>query len=1021
VLSPGTDGVYGATTSTGGELFDAMLDYIVSKGGCEAVLQGKSTEQLSDIIAAATINATGSDDLAVYLTFVGASSFGDVIKLDLIAPRHVGAPLDVSGMAELEDGSIVILQTISGPLYLIPATVSVEAGTFNATFDTSDAVPGTYMMQAEDTDGNIDTESFELLATTILAQVLKKTIKTKSGEIDIEASLTEAHELVKVGLVVTGVPGHSISLTVPENATFPGGKRDNPSTDTIGPAIINDTIDDDGKRKYIVFFNDPGVYTITAVDTVVDSTDSVTIQVVESNVCFDLPSCVVSGETMNVKGATTARGNLDIVIDDILMADDLLIDQHGEFVREWNTRNPFPNIGAYTPGVSVIKAYSNCHVAGVSVGDHVRTAYKHLEPDGVCAFLFVAPEVTTELNLNSVARGDYIAVRGTALGADIVDIVIIGPEGLKKMPGSFMSEDAIVDGLFFTSAEVSRWDEFEKSIRVPEDADSGDYQLLVLTPGRDGLYALTMRGEGELYDTLMDYGWSANDFVGRNQAQVREIFEGVTFTRGSDDITEILPFEAGYQTWHVDDDLQDYPDADFTRIQDAVNAASSGDMIIVYPGTYTENVDVTKSLTIRSSSGNPIDTIVQAENSNDHVFEVTEDYVNISGFMVKGVSGGGMAGIWLYDSSNSTIYSNNVSNNYHGICLYSSSNNTLTSNIANSNVGDGIYLSNSSNNNIYNNKASNNNCGIAISYYSNNNILTNNTVSNNQYYGIRFCVSTKNTVINNNVNLNNDIGIYLEHCFNTNIKNNNCSANNKGIYLDDSSNTTLMGNNAANNNEGIRLGYSSSNNIKSNTIRENSGEGIILDESPNNVLENNLCNNNFHGIYLQHNSSNNFIENNTIYKNEYNGIILWESSNNTIKNNIALDNDYGIRVGYSNNSILTNNSASNNEWYGIYVDYSSDNMLINNNASSNYEENGIFLNLSNNNMLANNIVSNNGWEGFRLLYSNNNMLTNNTASNNRVGIFLSSSSNLPSHHMFNRFSVIFLSRHFQWNKKGWWD
>jgi hypothetical protein len=29
--------------------------------------------------------------------------------------------------------------------------------------------------------------------------------------------------------------------------------------------------------------------------------------------------------------------------------------------------------------------------------------------------------------------------------------------------------------------------------------------------------------------------------------------------------------------------------------------------------------------------------------------------------------------------------------------------------------------------------------------------------------------------------------------------------------------------------------------------------------------------------------------------------------------------------------------------------------------------------------------------------------------------------NLPSHHMFNRFSVIFLSRHFQGNKKGWWD
>jgi len=40
----------------------------------------------------------------------------------------------------------------------------------------------------------------------------------------------------------------------------------------------------------------------------------------------------------------------------------------------------------------------------------------------------------------------------------------------------------------------------------------------------------------------------------------------------------------------------DYPDANFTKIQDAVDAASGGDTIIVYPGIYTENVDVNKRL-----------------------------------------------------------------------------------------------------------------------------------------------------------------------------------------------------------------------------------------------------------------------------------------------------------------------------------------------------------------------------------------------------------------------------------------
>jgi len=42
-----------------------------------------------------------------------------------------------------------------------------------------------------------------------------------------------------------------------------------------------------------------------------------------------------------------------------------------------------------------------------------------------------------------------------------------------------------------------------------------------------------------------------------------------------------------------------YVPDDYLTIQAMVNAASPGDTIIVYPGTYTENVDVNKSLTIK--------------------------------------------------------------------------------------------------------------------------------------------------------------------------------------------------------------------------------------------------------------------------------------------------------------------------------------------------------------------------------------------------------------------------------------
>ena len=222
---------------------------------------------------------------------------------------------------------------------------------------------------------------------------------------------------------------------------------------------------------------------------------------------------------------------------------------------------------------------------------------------------------------------------------------------------------------------------------------------------------------------------------------------------------------------------------DYATIQSAVNAATSGDTVFVYNGSYNENVNVgTAHLTLEGEGKDKV--TVTAASSSDDVFEVTADWVNISGFTATGAtSGDWIAGITLNGVQHCKISENNCSkNSLFGIYLQDSSNNELTNNTANQNDW-GIELDSSSNNTLTGNTAANNYDGIRL-YSSSNNTLTSNTANENNWDGIEIAGVGYNTLTGNTANENNKQGIRLWNTDGNNISCNRVQANKQaGFHL----------------------------------------------------------------------------------------------------------------------------------------------------------------------------------------------------------------------------------------------
>jgi len=340
-----------------------------------------------------------------------------------------------------------------------------------------------------------------------------------------------------------------------------------------------------------------------------------------------------------------------------------------------------------------------------------------------------------------------------------------------------------------------------------------------------------------------------------------------------------------------------YGEGNYSKIQDAINAAKDGDIIFVYDDSspYYENIIINKSISLIGE--NKEATIIDGNKKGD-VVKIISNGVKISGFTIRNSKEEyESAGIVIHNANNIIIEDNIIiENGDQGIRIYSSDNNVIKRNIISNNVFYGIWLYSSKNNIIEENEFYNN--GIVLREGSLENFIHkigNNSVNGKPLY---YFLNMSNFSSPSNAGQ-----IILVNCKHVKIENLSISKTSVAVEIAYSSDIKILNNNFSDNNlNGIRLCYSSNNEIVSNIIKRNGWSGISLwFDCNNNLISNNIiCYNYYDDLELLFASNNNLVLNNFIHGSPY-GIGLRDSDGNVVRlNNIFNHSEYGLIAINSN-------------------------------------------------------------------------------------------------------------------------
>jgi parallel beta-helix repeat protein len=173
----------------------------------------------------------------------------------------------------------------------------------------------------------------------------------------------------------------------------------------------------------------------------------------------------------------------------------------------------------------------------------------------------------------------------------------------------------------------------------------------------------------------------------------------------------------------------------YQNITSGLEYANTDDTIFVRTGTYYEDVEINKTITLTGQ--NQTNTIIDGKGQSRTIIRIAAPNVVVANLTIKNSASDIGYGILIFQTQNVTITKNTITETFRGVVMNNASQSKIFNNQISSNYAYGISLLSESNQNLFTeNNIAENSIGTSLDVSCQDNMFYHNNFINNNVYQV---------------------------------------------------------------------------------------------------------------------------------------------------------------------------------------------------------------------------------------------------------------------------------------------